>query len=118
MKAGRTSGCGALKVGTTRENPAGTLCNIKRSLLWREKLWVYGLKGSWSLKIHLFSVYMNEMSEKQGGRAHNHLLAPSSVLSLCSRDHCSVCTLTPEQRVPSSQNVNFSGRSFLAVEQT
>lgn len=48
----------------TREDPVRAVWNTKSSLLWIEKLWDYGVKGTQSLKIHLFSVYMNEMSEK------------------------------------------------------
>lgn len=48
----------------TREDPVRAVWSTKSSLLWIEKLWDYGVKGTQSLKIHLFSVYMNEMSEK------------------------------------------------------
>lgn len=40
-----------------------------------EKLWDCRVKGSWSLKIHLLSVYMNEMSGKNGEKQHALLLA-------------------------------------------
>lgn len=48
----------------TREDPVRAVWSTKSSLLWIEKLWDYGVKETQSLKIHLFSVYMNEMSEK------------------------------------------------------
>lgn len=80
-------------------------------------LWV---KGSCSLKMPLFIVYMNEMSEKQREPAF-----PSALL------HCSRCVAmarcvfsgpgsvvpTLTQGILSPQNIIFAGRYLLTVEQ-